>query len=162
MNCRGLASVVLALTVAVIGGCGKKGGPPTYQATGTVTLDGQPVEGADVQFKIGNALSVGTTDASGKFELSTGNKPGAPVGKAQAIVQRVETAKMDVPANPTPRDMIGMNEKKAENKTGMQTESAGLKNTIPEKYTKFGTSGLSYEVSKDKTKNDFKIELSSK
>jgi len=84
----------LALLAA---GCGGDGRPSLVKVTGTVTLDGQPLEGAIVAFQpITDAKakfqrpSAGTTDASGKFVLGTyAIDDGAPVGKFRVgIVKR--------------------------------------------------------------------------
>ncbi|MCA9081516.1 MAG: carboxypeptidase regulatory-like domain-containing protein, partial [Planctomycetaceae bacterium] len=74
----------------VAAGCG--GGvsdaPDLGVVSGTVTFDGQPLEGAQVIFvpdsKQGTTgpSSNATTDSSGKFELiGSGGKPGAVIGK---------------------------------------------------------------------------------
>jgi hypothetical protein len=60
----------LAIVVAMGVGCG---GPATVPVTGTVTLDGEPVDGASVMFVAegeGRPAS-GTTDGSGNFTLTT-------------------------------------------------------------------------------------------
>jgi hypothetical protein len=62
------------LVVAGISGCGGDGRPRTEPVTGVVTLDGDPVEGALVSFSPegGSGQSaVGTTDASGRYQLTT-------------------------------------------------------------------------------------------
>jgi hypothetical protein len=63
---------------------GCSGGLALIPVEGTVTLDGQPVEGASVLFepKGGGKPATGTTDAAGKFVLTTiepgdGAVPGA-------------------------------------------------------------------------------------
>jgi hypothetical protein len=70
MHSRSFVRFVTLAFVAVLGGagCGK-----TVGIKGKVTLDGQPVEGASVQFvPIGEGQpAFGTTDASGVFTLST-------------------------------------------------------------------------------------------
>lgn len=68
-------SLALAAGLAVFGlvlpGCGPKY-PETIPVAGTVTLDGRPVSGAAVVFtpEAGEAATA-TTDASGRFSLST-------------------------------------------------------------------------------------------
>ena len=70
------------IAVAMIGlsnfGCGGDT-PPLGQVTGTVTLDGKPVDGATIQFEpttSGLPTAFGRTDSQGKYELwySRGNK----------------------------------------------------------------------------------------
>jgi len=72
------ASVVLLLCVT---GCFQRG-PELAPVAGTVTLDGEPLAGAQVEFKPmkGNP-SYGTTDERGRYELKyTKDKTGAVVG----------------------------------------------------------------------------------
>ena len=75
--------VVLGLAWVV--GCGGSGTPPTVKVTGTVTYNGNPLEGVNVGFipdGEGGRPASGTTDASGKFTLSTFESgDGAVVGK---------------------------------------------------------------------------------
>src|SRR5262245_38254316 len=72
------------LSLAVLlAGCTTTTGPKTEPVTGTVTLDGKPLAGAQVVFqpKSGGQAASGTTDAQGKFTLTTFNaKDGAAVG----------------------------------------------------------------------------------
>ena len=70
-------SVALALSVT---GCFR--GPKLGTVTGTVTLDGEPLENAEVVFQpTGGSPSVATTDSAGQYELEyTKDKPGAVVG----------------------------------------------------------------------------------
>jgi len=80
------ASVVLLLCVT---GCFQRG-PELAPVVGTVTLDGEPLAGAQVEFKPmkGNP-SYGTTDERGRYELKyTKDKTGAVVG---AHVVRITT-----------------------------------------------------------------------
>jgi hypothetical protein len=66
-------------------GCGQEDGPPLAEVTGIVTLDGQPVEGAGLQFSVegpGGAVAYGRTDESGRYEMHFGkSRTGAVVGK---------------------------------------------------------------------------------
>src|SRR5262245_58354700 len=67
---------MLACTVA-LAGCTKSKGPTTVEVTGAVTLDGNPVEGANVLFAppAGSddrrLASQATTDSGGKYHLQT-------------------------------------------------------------------------------------------
>src|SRR5437762_8177513 len=64
------AHLAMLLAAAVFAGAGCSG---NVGIKGKVTLDGQPVEGASVQFVPvdGGRPAFGTTDASGVFTLST-------------------------------------------------------------------------------------------
>lgn len=84
-----LLSVCIGLACT---GCGS-GGPTPVPVTGTVTLDGKPVEGATVTFspQFDGQPAMGTTDKEGKFSLST--RPlgeGALPGKHLVSVRKVE------------------------------------------------------------------------
>jgi hypothetical protein len=64
-------------------GCGG-GGPQVAPVTGRVTLDGRPLEHADVTFQPDGARrpSIGRTDAGGRYELAyKRGEPGAIVGE---------------------------------------------------------------------------------
>lgn len=100
--------------------------PPTERVTGTVTLDGQPVAGARVQFVpdksqgTEGAMASGVTDDQGEYELETATVKGAIVG----------FHKISVEARAQPKDQY---------------------DTLPElltpqRYTDHNTSGLTAEV----------------
>jgi len=74
------------------GGCGS-GGPELVPLTGTVTLDGEPVEGASVTFmpQFTGQPATGTTDVTGKFSLRTHpHGEGVMPGKHKVTVQKME------------------------------------------------------------------------
>jgi len=72
-----LFSFAPLFALACIVGCGGSTSTvATVPVTGTVTLDGKPVEGAAVSFAPktkGCRAAFGRTDASGKFKLTTVN-----------------------------------------------------------------------------------------
>ncbi len=94
----------LLMTIVAFGlaGCGSgKAGIPLASVTGVVTLDGQPVEGAVVQFnpaqgqivadknEPGGGGSFGLTDASGKYTLKFDTqREGAVIGVHSVSVAR--------------------------------------------------------------------------
>ena len=64
--------VFFLLTVGLLTACsgGDSDVPELGQVSGTITLDGQPLEGASVTFEPQTGtLSTGSTDASGHYEL---------------------------------------------------------------------------------------------
>src|SRR5437763_5810942 len=78
-------NLLLAVFAVAIGplGCSQKGGPALGKVSGTVTLDGVPVQGTGLEF-IGDARGVayGRTDGSGQYYMSFGaNRTGALVGR---------------------------------------------------------------------------------
>jgi len=76
-------------------GCG---GPKLHPVSGTVTLDGNPVEGAAVTFMSddGKNTYAGLTDASGKYTLYAGEKPGASAGSYKVLVTKPKKVEGDM------------------------------------------------------------------
>jgi len=140
---------VIVIAVVCLG-CGD-GGPKLYPATGTVTLDGKAVEGAEVAFVSDTApVATGTTDASGKFKLNTGGKEGAAAGEYRVMVTKSSAPPSNMPANPTPEDMRKM----AMDKTIPKPQPL-----LPIKYAAAQTTDLTATVTTDKAKNDFPLGL---
>jgi hypothetical protein len=147
--------------IAVVAGCG--GGrdwPPTSEATGTVSLDGQPVEGATVSFfpKDGQKPANGETDSSGQFVLTTFNvNDGAMVGTFNVSVARYP--KNDVVGTPggTPYNPDMESDPILSNKPGGSVDD----NDLPKKFADPETSGLTATAA-DSGSNVFNFELSSK
>ena len=76
-----LATLILFAPFLV--GCSQEGGFKLAKVSGVVTLDGQPVAGAGLEF-IADAggVAYGKTDSSGRYYMSFGNsRTGAIVGK---------------------------------------------------------------------------------
>lgn len=88
--------VVLSLSLVGLVGCG--GDSNMGGVTGTVTLDGQPVSDATVNFtpKKAGSPSNGRTDSSGKYELSySKSKKGAEIGEHTVRVTTFRKANPD-------------------------------------------------------------------
>lgn len=143
-----LWTIVLGMAgLITLVGCG--GGPPpgpaqlaTVPAAGTVTMQGKPIANASVSFQHsdGTATANGTTDADGKFTLSTyGTNDGAPVGKYKVTVA-VGGAQEIEPGVLAPEP------------------EGGFKSSIPEKYADPAQSGLEAEIPAG-GKQDLAIEL---
>jgi len=83
-----IAAIFPILFIVAFIGCG----PSTSPVTGTVTLDGKPVEGLSVHF-VGESdgkqmISRGRTDASGNYELKyTADTMGAIAGSYKVEIQ---------------------------------------------------------------------------
>jgi hypothetical protein len=127
---RATRFIALALLVSVpfLSGCGAK----PVKVTGTVTLNGQPVEGATVQFvpvNDGGRPAVGTTGADGGFSLTTiENHDGAMPGEYKVVITYnppVETA----PAQNTEQGMKQATQAQSQAKRGKP------KYVIPAAYT---------------------------
>jgi hypothetical protein len=94
-------SFTLMALSGLLAGCNPEKLPRLGKVTGTVTLEGQPVADARIQFdgaNPGEPPSTGTTDASGKYELyySRGHK-GATVGEHTVSISTYEPATDDNP-----------------------------------------------------------------
>lgn len=157
---------VLALAL-VVAGCGT-GGPRLYKAGGTVTYNDKPVSDAEVifQYEDGNSSS-GRTDAAGKFTLLYfGNPKGAAAGKCLVSVNK--SAALAGSGNPAGTDTNDpaemMKRMKQVGEETMKSASSGgsyvaPKGELPAKYSDFKSSGLSFEITTDETKNNFDIVL---
>lgn len=72
-------SAVALCVMAPLGGCGRSDLPPMAPVTGTVTVDGRPVEGATVLFHPTSQTDqpgatrpgAGTCDDNGQFQITT-------------------------------------------------------------------------------------------
>ena len=87
-------SLVGFLTIAILAGCGGADRPATAPVSGTVTVDGEAVEGAAVMFvpEKGGRPATGTTDAQGHFTLRTIEKgDGAVLGSHQVAITLAKT-----------------------------------------------------------------------
>lgn len=133
--------ILVLLTVFSLVGCQSQGGPETVIVTGTVTQDGQVVEGALVVFTPqGNTDSKlaaqAETDASGTFSLQTylggdDYKDGIEPGEYDVSITKLEVVQ-DMRKQP--------------------------KNLLPKKYSMPKTSGLKASVTQEGD-NDFKYDL---
>ena len=81
------ATYIIAGFILAIAGCQLESpappkGPRLAPVTGVVTLNGKPLERANVKFEsFESAVSTGLTDADGRYELRyVGNEIGAPIG----------------------------------------------------------------------------------
>jgi hypothetical protein len=129
--------------MAVVAGCAGSQGPETVEVTGTVTMGGKPVEGANVIFHPldggeSTLASQSVTNAAGQFELAThvgGGKyrPGIVPGKYAVVVTKLDTA-------------------------AIATTFAPPKNLLPKKYSDPASSGLTADVVAGGL-NDFPFQL---
>jgi hypothetical protein len=132
--------LLVASGVAVLqAGCGDSLNlAPT---TGTVTYNGKPVEGANVTFVPEKGpIGTGTTDAAGKYSITTDGKPGAIVGKHGVMIGKF-TAVEGTTETATPEDMMKM-----ASKMGKGAASLSNPGEIPAKYGTTQGSGLSADV----------------
>jgi hypothetical protein len=129
--------ILLAATLAclAVAGCGPRR-PETVPVTGTVMLDGSPVERAGVGFHpqfTGGVPATGTTDAEGRFTLRTFQAgDGAMPGPHRVSVSLQKTTGVV----PDPDGLSGE----------IAPEGLRVEWIVPEKYSNPETSGLEVEV----------------
>lgn len=136
--------LLLALPLAL--GCSKAPKLPTVPVSGTVTMDGQPLEGASVGFSPVNPDGTpanGTTDAQGTFRLQTylgasfGQGDGAMPGDYIVMVTKYEAKTGSAPS----ADEIAAQQKAMDEarKTGKPPEPSAMlgqpKLLTPEEYS---------------------------
>ncbi len=93
-------TIVTLIAIFALVGCsgGAEDIPDLGQVTGTITLDGKPVEGANVTFtppaagkKSRGKSSIGTTDAQGKYTLMySAGVAGAVIADHKIEISKVE------------------------------------------------------------------------
>jgi hypothetical protein len=104
MRCPGQVFCFFALGTSALltAGCGE-GGPDNLAAvSGQVKLDGQPLEGARLEFiPTEGAVSLGKTDAQGKYELLFNrDDKGAVIGQHKVRISTYSPGDPDDPATP--------------------------------------------------------------
>ncbi|MDO4558170.1 MAG: carboxypeptidase-like regulatory domain-containing protein [Planctomycetia bacterium] len=138
--------------VALFSGCGPANPLGVVDVSGTVTLDGQPVEGATVTFRAEDGtFGSGRTKADGTYivTMAASPVPGLPKGS-----YKVKVVKKDIP----PIDM-----EKLASGSGPDSGSADQKKTeiadlLPKKYDSFD-SGLTANI--EGATSDCNFELTS-
>lgn len=133
--------------VAVIPACSKSP-PPIVLVSGIVTINGQPVPGAEVTFIPlikgfdGNYMATAITDENGRYDLQVLGKPGACA--ASSVVTVAE--------GPLPDDARGQS---AASQMRATRFMAALKNRpIPSQYTTAAQTPLKVEVKVGQTQYD--------
>ena len=148
-----------SLTVVALVGCGGPKWPPTYKSSGTVTLDGTPVERATISFYPldGQKPANATTDANGAFEVTSFNAgDGAMLGSFGVAIEKFPAVEIETTPGGTPYDE-SMN---TDEGPSADSEKDPV-NELPEKYSDHEKSGLSATVTAD-GENVFNFELTSK
>lgn len=154
---RSPMAATLWLLLLVAAGCSGSNHPATSPVSGIVTYHDAPVEGALVIFapQAGGQTATATTDAEGKFALSTfGEKDGAVPGSYKVTVAK--TAKDETP----PKTEAQLNEEYLQQmKTGRPpAPPQPPKNLLPVKYLSVQTTTLSATVNEG-TNDEVRLEL---
>lgn len=149
------AILTCSLFCLVTVGCDS--GPPVGTVTGTVTMDGEPVDNALISFvpQEGGTTATGKTDANGNYELHRLSGPGAVVGTYKVVVTTVKE-----PAEAAPEVATGSEDYAAQATGGTAGDynEARVAEPIPARYNK--QSELIKEVNKGE--NEIDLELTSK
>jgi hypothetical protein len=133
----GRPRIVLVLAITIAAGCNRSG-LNLAPVEGVVTYNGSPVAEAGVMFAPQQGPSaMATTDADGRFALTTANHEGALIGEHRVSISKVETI-----AIPQQRGFPIYQHK----------------SHIPEKYADVSTSNLSANVEDDDNHFEFKLE----
>lgn len=147
--------LVAAFLLLPIIGCGDSNkGPRTVPASGVLTLDGTPVEGATIAFvqqNGGGHSAQGYSDAEGKFSLNAFEyKTGAVPGEYMAIIQKTVVG--------TAESKAGSEEAEHEGEGG--GEAGVPRNALPDQY-RIPNNNFVFTVPEDGT-DSLNIKLSSK
>lgn len=146
-----IAGCGLLILAAGCGG-GVSDAPQLVPASGTVLVNDAPIVGANVTFQVeGKPIANGTTNAEGKFTLTTGGRPGAPLGNAKVGISKI-TGSQENMTTMKPEDMMNM-QKQSKGVT------PGLTEEIPQKYGNPATSGLTADLSENGDSNVFEFRL---
>ena len=154
-----LTVFLTGFSVIAFVGCGGPKWPPTYKSSGTVTLDGTPVERASISFYPldGQKPANATTDANGVFEVTSFNAgDGAMLGSFGVTIEKFPAVEIETTPGGVPYDE-SMN---TDEGPSPDSERDPV-NELPEKYSDHEKSGLSATVTAD-GENVFTFELKSK
>jgi hypothetical protein len=155
----------LLFAMALVVGCSSESAnPKTFPATGKVTLNGSPLEGATVNFypMEGKGSSIGTTDAEGNYSLTTfRSNDGALPGQYKVTITKytsppkaasapetgsLASGELDVATYAPPSD----------NPVATATNT-GPENLVPAKYANADSSGLRGMVDASNGVNNFDL-----
>ena len=145
--------VLLLFVLPSLFGCAERSNLDVTSVTGTVTVDGQPMEDIRIIFHPvggGEIAAFGSTDAQGRYQLSS---PSAPVGSGAVAGEYIPTfSKVEVEERPP----ASSPEEEYRLYGGVPPK---ITHHIPEKYGDVTTCGIApVKVEKGK-KNHFDFEL---
>ena len=158
-----LAVSFLLLGLVISTGCSKDLG--YRKLTGTVTMDGQPLEGASLTFyaECGGEGGSGMTGADGKYDVTAGNSPegglGLKPGTYKVTIVKMEQI-VDEDEEALRKGEITYDElQKRKAKKGAYAKSSKPNRLTPAKYASTFDTPLSVTVSDDPAANVFDFNL---
>ncbi|HKB03650.1 MAG TPA: carboxypeptidase-like regulatory domain-containing protein [Gemmataceae bacterium] len=145
---------LVGLTVLVFAAAGCDGRRTPVPVSGTVTLDGRPVEGAIVTFHLvgddkEGRPATGQTDKAGTFRLTTGNEDGARAGEYKVVIVKnvLPSPKVKMPDFPdTPE---GRNQREHFLWKQFGDDQLPYRNMLPERYADLKSTPLTCKVPGD-------------
>jgi len=119
--------------------------------SGTVTLDGKPVDGANVTFhQVGDntdgRLAIGQTDKTGTFRLATGNEDGARPGEYKVVVIKNVLAGPKVKMPDFPDTPEGRNQREHFLWKQFGDDQLPYRNVLPDRYGDLKATPLTCKV----------------
>lgn len=157
--------VVLAAFLLIGSGCGGEGasgGRAIENVAGVVTIDGSPLEGAEIKLLSQASSGFGKTGTGGKYQLVQG----VPAGNYKVIISKIEGGAQPGAIAPKPgEEQLDAGQfaaidaaQQADPSKAKRPGTAAPKETIPADYSHPGTTKLSLDVPKGGLKDaDFKI-----
>jgi hypothetical protein len=144
---------LLALPAAL--GCGSKSGH-LATVSGVITHEGNPVDGAKVEFhsttESGGKRDVvsTTTDSSGKYVIAgVGREPGIPPGMYKVVVTKYEGKGLERPQEGFDAGQIDA----MVSDTGGAVKGSGLINLLPKEYSSTASTKLTATLEAGKNEN---------
>lgn len=149
MNGNRLFGCIIAMCLV---GCGEAtSGPEMADVSGTVTLDGKPLLGAEIFFVAKGFEGYGRIKEDGRYSLVRG----APVGSCKVFIR--EAPEMPGPTGGVDMSMEGMGEEQMK-AMGEGAEGKKVKPLLPPEYSDPKSSKLTYDVPAGGTTTaDFKL-----
>lgn len=140
-------SIGLLLLLVATYGCGYRR-PPLAQVEALVTLDGEPVAGADVLLvPTGSGRAArGLTDDAGRLGFSAyGSGDGIPAGTYRAVVSKRQLSKRGVRKMELFRSVPASNDDAAPEPM-IDLSDSDYENLLPDRYASVDTSGIIVEI----------------
>ena len=142
-----LVGVTVLLFAAA--GCNSRRTP--VPVSGTVTLDGKPVEGATVTFHLlgddkEGRPATGQTDTTGTFHLKTGNDDGARPGEYKVVITKNVLADPNLKMPDFPDTAEGRNQREHFLWKHFGDDKSPYKNVLPDKYGDLKATPLTCKV----------------